>query len=296
MTILNRPSDGLLSVLIALRSALLVFGPQTETKLLELAAPSTVVPDGKPDMARKTLVRWIQLGFFTRKGQKIVLADEVRAVAPDDIDGLRAAILHLLLTRDNNPAFGSDGTDDEQSLASDWTRAAAWILAQDPYELPDTFREIERLQNLQDVSPRPFVNDTRWSGFVEWARFVGIGHSTHYSSFVLNPEFAVRSVLPGVFQEERELPQSEFLRRLQVALPVLDGGAYRVAVEGQITRNWTPLLSHQVSPPLSTALLVLEARRDLLLDQRSDATQCTFIGRGRRPFRQVSHFVSGRPS
>ena len=34
MSILNRPSDGLLSVLIALRSGLLAYGPKPEAELL----------------------------------------------------------------------------------------------------------------------------------------------------------------------------------------------------------------------------------------------------------------------
>src|SRR5688500_3721310 len=105
MTLLNRPSDGLLSVLIALRNALVAFGPQTETRLLGLAAPPTVVPDGKPDMARKTLVRWIQLGFFVREGQRISLASEVHSVERDDIQQLRALVLRVLLRSHNNPAF-----------------------------------------------------------------------------------------------------------------------------------------------------------------------------------------------
>jgi hypothetical protein len=294
MTLLNRPSDGLLSVLISLRNALLAFGPQTEPKLLALGAPSTVVPDGRPDMARKTLVRWIQLGFFVREGQKISLASEVHPIERDDIDQLRALVLRLLLRPDNNPAFASDSTDDDKSLASDWTRAAAWILAQDPYELPAGFSGIERLQSWHGISPEPLVNDTRWSGFVEWARFAGIGYSTHNSSFVLNPAFAVRTALGSIFQDARELSHTEFVRRLQVAVPVLDGGTYRVTVERQIARNWEPVLAHQLSPSLSVALLTVEATREVRLEQRSDAPQCTLIGRQGNPIRQVSHFVSGQ--
>ncbi|HJQ12905.1 MAG TPA: protein DpdG [Gemmatimonadaceae bacterium] len=295
MTLLNRPSDGLLSVLIAIRNALLVFGAQSEVKLLELAAPPTVTPDGKSDMARKTLTRWIQLGLFVRNGEKITLTDEARTLARDDIEGLRSLVLRLLLMSDNNPAFETRSGDDEQTLASDWTRAAAWILAQDPYQLPTSFTDIEHLQNVQGITPKPFINDTRWAGFVDWARFAGLGYATQHSSFVLNPAVAVRSALPAIFEGKRELSQADFLRRLQTALPVLDGGTYRVAVERQIARNWTPVLPHQLSRSLSAALLTLEASRDVMLDQRSDAPQCTLIGRDGRSLRQVSHFVFGQP-
>ena len=64
MSILNRPSDGLLSVLLALRRAVLAYGPRPDSELIELVAPSSVVTEGKPDLARKTLNRWKQLGFF----------------------------------------------------------------------------------------------------------------------------------------------------------------------------------------------------------------------------------------
>jgi hypothetical protein len=301
MTVLNRASDGLLSVLVALRNALLAFGPQTESKLLALAAPATVVPDGKPDMARRTLTRWVQLGFFMKEGQDVFLSSDLQSIGRDDINGFRAVVLRLLLRPDNNPAFASDAPDDEKSLASDWTRAAAWILAQDPYELPTGFgaktnRGIEHLQNRQQVAPKPISNDTRWSGFVEWARFAGIGHATHGNSFVANPAFAACSALGTIFQGTRELPQAEFLRRLQMSVPVFDGGTYRVTVESQILRDWEPVLPNQVSPSLSIALLTLEAMRELRLEQRSDASQCTLIGRQRRPIRQVSHFVSVQTS
>jgi hypothetical protein len=296
MTLLNRASDGLLTVLVALRNALLAFGPQTESKLLALAAPPTVVSDGKPDMARRTLARWVQLGFFVREGQEIRLADEVQAVAREDISQLRGMVLRLLLRSDNNPAFGTEDTNDEQSLASDWTRATAWILAQDPYELPTSFRDIERLQNLQDILPRPFINDTRWNGFVDWSRFAGIGYSAKGMSFVLNPAFAVRVLLGDIFHDTRELSHTEFLRRLQGSLPVVDGGTYRVTVERQIARNWRSMLPHELSASLSAALLTLEASGTLRLEQRSDAPQCTLIGRQSKAIRQISHFVYGQIS
>ena len=97
MSILNRPSDGLLSVLIALRSGLLAYGPKPETELLELVAPVSVVADGKPDMAKKTLTRWKQLGFFQEMRGAVVLSPSIASIAADDTDGLRSSILRLVL-------------------------------------------------------------------------------------------------------------------------------------------------------------------------------------------------------
>src|SRR5205823_8786976 len=92
MSILNRPSDGLLSVLLALHRGVLAYGPQSEGALLDLVAPSSVVPDGKPDMARKTLTRWKQLGFFSSDTDGVItLNPAIATVAPNESDSLRAA-------------------------------------------------------------------------------------------------------------------------------------------------------------------------------------------------------------
>ena len=221
MSILNRPSDGLLSVLIALRSGLLAYGPQPETELLELVAPTSVVTDGKPDMAKKTLTRWKQLGFFQETRGAVCLGPSISLIAADDTDGLRAAILRLVLAPENNPRLQvGDGEDDEKSMASDCSRALAWILAQDPYSLPLVYADVELLQSRQEVSPRVFANDTRWQGLVEWAVFLGAGFTSTRSGLTLCPAFAVRTFLDEVFQKETELPQAEFFLRLAEFFPL----------------------------------------------------------------------------
>ena len=171
MSILNRPSDGLLSVLLALHRGVLAYGPQSEAALLDLVAPSTVVPDGKPDMARKSLTRWTQLGFFSSDDGIVTLSPAIATVAPNDADRLRAVVLRLVLAPENNPAFSLAGDDDQEgSKASDATRALAWVLAQDPYTFPSGHKNVEQLQSSQGVEPTPFVNDTRWFGFSDGQR------------------------------------------------------------------------------------------------------------------------------
>lgn len=293
MSILNRPSDGLLSVLLALRRALLAYGPLSDSDLLDLAAPSSVVPEGKPDLAKKTLSRWKQLGFFREIDGIVQLSQPVADVACDDLDGLRKAILRLVLAPENNPAFVMDDEEDyEASKASDCTRAIAWTLAQDPYVFPAKYKGgVESLQDAQGVKPRPFANDTRWAGFAEWATFLGIGWSSTRTSFVPDPAFAVRSALQDVFGDSNEISQADFLARLADLLPVIDGGRYRVAVESQIARQWRDPLTTEISPSLSAALLRLEASGELRIEARSDAPQRTLRGRLGRELRPVSHLV-----
>jgi hypothetical protein len=192
MSILNRPADGLLSVLLALRRALIAYGGKPEEDLLELVAPPSVVADGKPDMARKTLTRWKQLGFFIDVDDMIALSEPIARIHTDDLDGLRVATLRLILAPENNAALlGEDGDDAEGSKAADCTRALAWALLQDPYAFPSTYKNGETLQDEQGVKPKIFINDTRWSGFAEWAFFLGIAWPA-LQNLVPSPAFAVR--------------------------------------------------------------------------------------------------------
>jgi len=293
MSILNRPSDGLLSVLLALHRGVLAYGPQSEGALLDLVAPSSVVPDGKPDMARKTLTRWKQLGFFSSDTDGVItLNSAIAAIAPNESDRLRAAVLKLVLAPENNPAFSLAGDDDQEgSRASDATRALAWVLAQDPYTFPSRYREVEQLRSSQGVEPTPFVNDTRWGGFTEWAAFLGAAFTGAKVGLVPNPSFAVRTALDETFGNVDELAQAEFFTRLADALPVIDGGRYRAAVEAQISRPWRTHRSNEVSPSLSAALLTLEASRVLRLEMRSDAPTRVLLGRAGRELRSITHCV-----
>jgi hypothetical protein len=293
VSLLNRPGDGLLSILLALRRAILAFGPQTDAALLKLCAPASVVPDGKPDMARRTLNRWKQIGFFREKDDLVEIGAEITGIAPEDLDGLRAAVLRLVLAPENNPAFAATAPEDDASRASDWTRAAAWALAQDPYSFPSTHKAVEALQDGQGVEPRPFVNDTRWQGFVEWAAFLGVGWTASKVGLVPDPAFAVRALLDDAFLGVAELSQDIFLARLAEALPIVDGGKYRVAVESETSRPWRASRQNEVSPCLSAALLTLEARSDIRLELRSDAPQKVLLGRGGREIRAISHIVRG---
>jgi hypothetical protein len=293
MSILNRASDGLLSVLLALRNALLECGPLDETTLLNTAAPPSLVD--KPEMARKTLTRWKQLGFFVETADNAVgLAPQIASIRIDEEVPLRAAVLRLVLSPNNNTSLdGGESDNDDGSRASDCSRAMAWFLAQDPYSAPIRYKNgAETLQDQQGVSPRLFVNETRWVGFVEWAPFLGAATLGDKRGLVPNPSFALRASLDGVFVGKDEVPQSEFFARLAAALPVVDGGTYRIAVEAQTERPSFARLPTQVSPGLSLALLTLEASGALRLEARSDAPMRMLTGRnGRELNRRVSHVV-----
>jgi hypothetical protein len=244
-------------------------------------------------MARRTLTRWKQLGFFSPDADGVIRLSPAIALLPlEHPDRLRAAVLRLVLSPENNPGY-SAVSDGEQGGpgASDCTRGLAWALAQDPYTFPSGYKAVEKLGLSQGVEPPPFVNNTRWPGFTEWAVFLGSAFSAPKADLVPNPSFAVRSALDDVFGDLAEMPQTEFFSSLSGFLPVVDGGRYRVAVEAQTQRPWRKQLSNEVSPSLSAALLTLEASGVLRLEIRSDAPTRVLLGRAGRELRSISHIV-----
>lgn len=291
MSLLNRPSDGLVSVLIALWRTLVTYGSLSEARLLALCAPESVVGE-KRDMAKKTLTRWRQLGLFVAENDEISLAPDARDLALDDIEGFRRVVLAFVLREPNNPMLttAKDADDQEGSLASDATRAAAWILAQSTVLMPATWSRVEAVQAEQGIKPRAFANDTRWHGFVEWASFLGLIVKAG-RTLIPNPASAVRGVLSDVFGGVRELPQELFFTRIAEALPVLDGGKYREQVEATVEHPWRSVTMGEVSPSLSVALQQLESSGELLLESRSDAPHRRFLGGAGGEVRRVSHLI-----
>lgn len=294
MSILNRPSDGLVSVLIALRRTLLAYGPLEADRLLALAAPPSVVAGSK--QGRQTLNRWTQLGVFTDDGGFVGVAPPFDKIPADDVDGLRSALIRVVLSDVSNPSFDTlvDAANTERPLASDFTRAACWALAQDIYAVEPSHPSIEALQNAQLVRPAPFVNDTRWQGFVEWSVFLGF--ASRSPRLLLEPHFAVAAILDDVFTSDATLPIETFLARIAAMLPVLDRGRFRVHVEA--TMKAPPYVAHErdVSISLSAALLHLEQAGIVRLEARSDASTHRLLGHRARELAAISHVTRGATS
>lgn len=292
MSILNRPSDGLSTVLLALHRALIAYGPQEEDRLLQLVAPEAITDQS---MARKTLTRWKQLGVFeTTASGRVALTSTLKRIECDDLRGFRSAMLKLVLSEENNPGLSEEREDDdarsEISKATDFSRAAAWTLAQDPYAFGTTHREIEALLKEQRPTTKLFSNDTRWQGFVEWATFLGVACDVK-GGLVPNPYFAIECVLDAVFGKSSELGQRELLVRLADALPIVDGGRYRRATDALITQPWRTYRDNEVSPCVSLGLRTLQEKKILRLESRSDAPQAMLLGRGGRDMFTFSHCI-----
>src|SRR6056297_3412192 len=111
MSILNRPSDGLVSVLVALVRSSAMFGTMPKSKLLDLCSPKSL-GDGKQDMATKTLNRWIELRLMVETDKdEVKVADEYRAGIKKlngSASSIAKVVREIVLAPENNKNFWSD--------------------------------------------------------------------------------------------------------------------------------------------------------------------------------------------
>jgi hypothetical protein len=125
----------------------------------------------------------------------------------------------------------------------------------------------------------------------KWAHFLGFVRQSDGSD--IDPTLAVRESIGEWMTHGQTMLANAFLDRLAGALPVLDGGVYRTAVEEVLDRQ-TMFVPEpgQISSSLSRALLALRASDELRFETKSDAVGegVTLTGRdGVRPDLRFTH-------
>jgi hypothetical protein len=290
VTILNRPSDGLYNVLIVLVRAAVRFTPRDAEQLL-IACGSAVETLDAAHLGR-TLTRWTSLGLFQADKDAISIAEPYKTILGTKPDLAEARLPKVARTialhEDNNARFW----DAEGARSADFSKGAAWMLAQDVYNLPSTTAGWEVLVNRQLVGSDGTTivqNDTRWNGLRAWMPYLGFARDA--TCWDVDPTDAVRDVLPDVFGTAKTMLATEFLERVAAALPVLDGGKYRREVEAVLKMgSWPKPEPGQVSMSISRALQRLDREGVIVLEQRSDTRDgITLLGRGGRRWRDVTH-------
>lgn len=295
MTILNQPSDGLYNVLIVLVRSIIRFSPRDEEQLL-LACGSGLESVDSSHLGR-TVTRWTELGLFQSLNGVIDIAEPYKAMLGSKHDAaevrLPKALRAITLHPDNNTRFW----DAEGARSADFSRAVAWMLAQDVYTLPQTPKLLEGLLNAQLIDPTGTTivqNDTRWNGLRAWMPYLGFARVT--SRWDVDPTDALRDALPEVFGSASRLMAGEFLERAASTLPVLDGGEYRRNVESALKESsWPKPEPGSLSTSLSRALLRLEREGNIKLEQLSDTGQgAILVGRNRKRWRDFTHISISR--
>ena len=293
MSILNRPSDGLYNILIIIYKSLTKYKQLNKDELLDLICPKSI-SDQK--LASNTLNTWTDLGLFEIQDKSITIVEKYKLtkskISNDNVNDIFAKLLReIIFHEENNKNFWSN----EKNRASDFTRAISWILAQDVYTFNcGTYKDIEYYENIQlknATERRQFQNDTRWSGFRSWSRYLGFAWES--DTFIIDPTVAVRDNLPDVFISTKKLQQKDFFSRLSEILPVLDNGKYRKKVENELkeSESWKKTRINFLSSSLSRALIRLESDGVIKMSAQSDAegNVVTVTGKNQKAINKVSH-------
>jgi len=257
MSLLNRPGDGIHSVLIVIFKLLSPKKKVDRKRILALCAPGEM-PD---KMARQTLNTWIDLGLFTEDEGGVCIHSNIKP-ADRKLENLPRLCRKLVMSNRNNENFW----ESEENRASDFTRALCWMLAQDSWNVDfGGWDGAETLMVQQCPSEKIVQNDTRWSGLKAWLVFLGFGWNARYPSspVIADPSDAIRDELANIFGKKREMVASDLISSLAANLPVLDGGEYRLNVEDKLRDNsgaqaWQPVKNNMISTSLSRSLLRLE--------------------------------------
>jgi hypothetical protein len=289
MSLLNRPSDGMHSVLVVIHNLIVQEGSLPFQQIIELCSPEGC---GDPAQVRQTLNTWIEFGLFTKSEDQKVSFSKSLSKSEKTRENLRKVARKFLFATDNNPnLWAAEGTG-----SADFTRSVAWLLAQDVYqaELSNWSDAQSLLQKQTNKSINVIQNDTRWSGLKAWSQFLGFAVSGKFPSGVLiiDPTDAVRDSLPEVFHNRTKMAADDFIAELATIVPVLDSGNFRKDVESKLLEHggWTPLDENNLSTSLSRAVLRLIHEGVIAGENLSDAgSRLHLMGRANKVIETFSH-------
>ncbi|MBX9456166.1 MAG: hypothetical protein KL863_09155 [Rhizobium sp.] len=290
MSLLNQASDGLFNVLIVLVRALVRFGPKSREDLI-LACGGAVDACDSSQLTR-TLNRWTELGLFGEESGSVIIAEPYRSGLGRNADGAEDRLPKVARTVALQPANNARFWESEGAKSADLSRGVAWMLAQDVYTLDvnsDRLAELEGRQLVDSGAQKISQNNTRWNGLKTWMLYLGFARDG--TQWVVDPTQALREALPEIFGSNQELSAPAFVDRSAAVLPVLDGGAYRILVEGALKESaWPRLRAGLISSSMSRAIQRLDHEGFITLSNRSDTEGVVSLtGSNARTWRDVSH-------
>ena len=301
MSILNRESDGIYSVLLTIVSALCREKAISRDDLIDTWGKLSTRDDGatrdKLSRFRGVLNRWIALGLFVEEGNSIRLSvgpkrgqseESFLTTLPDICRRLVLNVKHAYPLWPENDRI----TEEDLGITADFCRGLAWCLCQDIYSLPTSWNGgINDLFVRQVIPERSIIqNDTRWQGLQDWAQFLGFAVNGSTGIF-FDPTLAVRSAVQEILEVNKQIPADHFLTQLSERLPVLDGGVYRVEIEKVLRPDrWSPPPPGHLSTALSFALRRLQKQAVLSFSTLSDAsTRLTLTRLGGHRWESFTH-------
>lgn len=290
MSLLNQANDGLFNVLIVLIRVLVRFGPKGRDELI-ISCGGDAEPIDQKHLVQ-TLNRWVELGLLNDEQGHITVAEPYRALLGNNTETAETCLPAVCRTVVLLPANNLRFWESEESKSADFSRGAAWMLAQDVYKLEAKTDRLENLENSQLATgsqQRIVQNDTRWNGLRAWMLYLGFARDG--TKWFIDPTDAIRDVLPEIFKSRDELLAVDFVSQLASVLPVLDGGNYRTQVEAALKDNALPRgRVGLLSTSLSRAMQRLDRGGAIRLTHKADALGSVSLGgSNERTWKDVSH-------
>jgi len=248
---------------------------QEKREILErVLSPNELVKDAPSPrpMLRKTIHELIKVGLLEEDEDKIVinpsLLEDVRN--PQFGDQLLPNTLAYLF-------FASNNQDEE-----DFGLVCAWYLAQDIYEAPGTWEEVEQQVSKQGVGNLlKMSNNTLYGQMDDWMCYMGLvwGHALGGKRVIVpDPTVYIKRNLKDLFQGQvrGKLQIREFIDRLAEKCPLFETGKFREQVEEKIGFR----LPNHLSTSTAFALFRLQDDDCIKLVKESDADLFIFPGVG----------------
>jgi hypothetical protein len=164
--------------------------------------------------------------------------------------------------------FASDNEDEE-----DFGFVCAWYLAQDIYDPPGTWEDVEQQVSKQRVGELlKMSNNTLYGQMDDWMCYMGLawGHALGGKRFTVpDPTVYIKRNLKDLFQGQvgKKVLLREFIERLANKCPLFETGKFRETIEANIGRRQPNYLSTSTA----FALFRLQEEGHIRLERESDA-------------------------
>lgn len=266
MSVLKEPLATPSRVRGVFRYLLQTKGQREKREVLErILSPNELskdAPETRP-MLRKTIKEILKARLLIEEDEEIAINPNL----PEDSRNPQLAD-KLLPNTLADLFFASDNQDEE-----DFGLVCAWYLAQDIYDAPKTWEQVENQVNKQKVGDLlKMSNNTLYGQMDDWMCYMGLawGHALDGKRVIVpDPTVYLKQNLNYLFKGQvgAKLTSRDFLDRLAKKCPLFETGKFREKIE----ENIGCLQPNYLSTTTAFALFRLHDEGYIQLQRESDA-------------------------
>ncbi|MBL4370992.1 hypothetical protein H9R97_24890 [Klebsiella quasipneumoniae] len=129
----------------------------------------------------------------------------------------------------------------------------------------------EVAKNVHKWLPAGTINSNSEKLPIEYGRYLGFLELAPDQKYYTDPTRAIKCFLPQIFGDHKTLPIKSFMANMAEAMPMMDGGDFRVTVQEMMDeRGWSAPEGKNISTSTSLALRRLEISQQIQLTFGSD--------------------------